>query len=140
MQTFFNACGQACFNPADPAYIDVIAINGFCGPWNDSSGGCRSGASFIYNEAVSVSSAFNNLPVYITNWSRLQSTNPADQVDAINSVDEFFPASGAGVVKRVYWFGARDFGGGSQTSSYLTSVLPDGRTLGEVWRTKCDSI
>ena len=27
---------------------------------------------------------------------------------AINSVDQFFPASG--VVKRVYWFGARDFG------------------------------
>lgn len=138
MKTFFNACGQACFDPADPAYIDVIGVNAFCGPWNDASGGCRSGASFIYDEAVSVSSAFNNLPVYITNWSRLQSTNSADQVDAINSIDQFFPSGG--VVKRVYWFGAKDFGGGSETSSYLTNVLPDGRTLGEVWRAKCDSL
>lgn len=139
MRTFLNACGRACSDPADPAYIDVIAINGFCGPWNGSAG-CRGGASFINNEAVSTSNAFNNRPVYMTNWSRLQTTNPADQVDAINSIDEFFPSSGSGVVKRVYWFGARDFGGGAQTTSYLTNRLPDGRTLGEVWRTKCNNI
>jgi hypothetical protein len=65
MQKFFDACGQACFDKANPAYIDVIAINGFCGPWNGAAG-CSGGASFIYNEAVSVSNAFNNLPVYIT--------------------------------------------------------------------------
>ena len=65
MRTFLNACGRACSDPADPAYIDVIAINGFCGPWNGSAG-CRGGASFINNEAVSTSNAFNNRPVYMT--------------------------------------------------------------------------
>jgi len=138
MQTFFDACGMACFDPTDPAYIDIIAINGFCGPWNEAAGGCRSGAKFIYEEAVSVSRAFGNLPVYITNWSRLQTSDVLDQVDAIDSIDEFFPASG--VVQRVYWFGARDFGGGAGTTSYLNNILQDGRSLGDIWRTKCDSI
>lgn len=137
MQTFFDACGQACLDETDPAYIDVIAVNAFCGPWNGPAG-CRGGARFIYDESMSVSSTFNDLPVYITNWSRLQTSVPLDQVDAIESIDEFFPSSG--VVNRVYWFGARDYGGGAETTGYLTNVLPDGRSLGEVWRTKCDSI
>ena len=129
MITFYNACGDACLDPNDPAYIDVVAINGFCGPWNGDAG-CRGGAKFIYEQAVSVSSASNNLPVYITNWSRLETSDPSDQLDAINSIDEFFPASS--VVKRVYWFGARDYGGGAATTGYLTNVLPDERTLGKV--------
>lgn len=137
MQTFFDACGAACLDPTDPAYIDVIAINGFCGPWNGDAG-CRGGAKFIYDEAASASRAFGNLPVYITNWSRLQTSLPLDQIDAIESIDEFFPSSG--VVGRVYWFGARDYGGGSGTTSYLNNILPDGRSLGEVWRAKCESI
>ena len=87
---------------------------------------------------MSVSSAFGNLPVYITNWSRLQTSDVLDQVDAIDSIDEFFPASG--VVQRVCWFGARDYGGGAGTTSYLNNILQDGRSLGDVWRTKCDSI
>lgn len=69
MRIFFDACGAACFDESDPAYIDVIAVNGFCGPWNGAAG-CRAGASFIYNEAEQASNAFYNLPVYITNWSR----------------------------------------------------------------------
>ncbi|KAL7546402.1 hypothetical protein ACHAWF_009739 [Thalassiosira exigua] len=171
MRTFFDACGAACFDPSDPAYIDIIAINGFCGPWNDAYGGCRGGAAFIYNEVVSASGAFNGLPVYITNWSRLQTSNPfgkkflsihnmisqnhfnslssfslplppspnfLDQVEAVEAIDEFFPVPSS-IVHRVYWFGARDYGGGAQTG-YLTNILPDGSTLGERWRSKCDSV
>jgi len=138
MDSFFDACGSACSEPSNAAYIDIIAVNGFCGPWNGAAG-CRGGAKFLHDEAVSVSSAFNDLPVYVTNWSRLQTSAPLEQVDAIESIDEFFPTSG-GVVDRVYWFGARDYGGGAETTGYLTNVLPDGRSLGEVWRAKCDSI
>lgn len=135
MQVFLSSCGPACSDPTDPAYIDVIAVNAFCGPWNGDAG-CRGGARFIHDESVSVSNASANRPVYITNWSRLQTSSPAEQVDAINSVDEFF--SGSGVIERVYWFGAIDYGGGAQTTGYLTNVLPDGSTLGQLWRTKCD--
>lgn len=138
MHIFFDACGAACFDESDPAYIDVIAVNGFCGPWNGAAG-CRAGASFIYNEAEQASNAFYNLPVYITNWSRLQTSAPADQIDAIEAIDEFFPSSG-GVIDRVYWFGARDYGGGAETTGYLTNSLPDGGTLGELWRMKCAGI
>ena len=140
MRTFMESCGGACYDESDPAYIGIIAINSFCGPWNDNYGGCRAGASFIYDEAVSVSNAFSNIPVYITNWSRLQTSSASEQLDAIDSIDEFFPSSVGGVIERVYWFGATDFGGGSGTTSYLSNVLPDGSTLGDAWKAKCDSI
>lgn len=111
LEDFFDACGSACRDPNDPAYIDVIAINAFCGDFNGSAG-CRGGARFIYNESIKCSNAFDNIPVYITNWSRLQTSNPQDQVDAIDAIDEFFPTSAASnpIVERVYWFGATDFG------------------------------
>jgi len=142
IQAFFDACGSACSDQSDPAYIDVIAINGFCGPWNFEgvgSTGCRGGAEFLYGEAVSTAKAFNTLPVYFTNWSRLQTHSPDDQVNAMEAVDAFFPTPDS-VVKRVYWFGAKDYGGGAETSGYLTNTLSDGRTLGQVWHSKCDSI
>lgn len=140
MREFLASCGSACTDEWDPAYVDVIAINAFCGDFNGPSG-CRGGASFIYNEALATSNAFGNVPVYITNWSRLQTSNPQDQVDAVNAIDAFFPSSAASnpVIERVYWFGATDFGGGS-SNNFLTQVLADGSTLGEVWREKCDSL
>ncbi len=139
MRAFFDACGPSCSDPMDPAYIDVIAINAFCGPWNGEAG-CRGGARYIYNEAVSTSAAFNDRPVYLTNWSRLQTNSPEEQVEAIDCIDEFFFPTAESVVKRVYWFGARDYGGGAETTGYLTNSLSDGRTLGEVWSSKCDSL
>lgn len=139
LQAFLNACGSPCTAPNDPAYIDVIAVNAFCGDFNGPSG-CRGGAAFIYNESVGMSNAFGNLPVYITNWSRLQTSNPQDQVEAIDAIDEFFPStSGNPIVERVYWFGATDFGGGS-SNNFLTNTLNDGSTLGQAWKNKCDSL
>merc|ERR1712224_535236 len=40
LQQFFNACGAPCSDPSNQAYIDVIAINAFCGVFNGSAG-CR---------------------------------------------------------------------------------------------------
>ena len=105
MHQFFNACGSACFDPADPAYVNVVAINGFCGPWNKGSDGCRDGAKWLLQEAQDNSRAFNDIPVYITNWSRLRTVDPSEQLDAINCIDAFFPPSS--VVQRVYWFGPK---------------------------------
>ena len=140
LRDFFTSCGPPCADKSDPAYVDIIAINAFCGDFNGPSG-CRGGAGFIYNEALAASGAFGNLPVYVTNWSRLQTSNPQDQVDAINAIEEFFPNTGPSnpVIERVYWFGATDFGGGS-SNNFLTQVLADGSTLGELWRQKCDSL
>jgi hypothetical protein len=51
VQSFFNACGSACSDVSSPAYIDVIAVNAFAGPWNQpGADGCRDGAAFITNE------------------------------------------------------------------------------------------
>ena len=143
LNDFFNACGSPCYDKNDPAYIDIIAINAFCGDFNGPAG-CRGGAAFIYNEAISASKSFQNIPVYITNWSRLQTNDPQDQVDAVNAIEEFFPADDGTndddyVVQRVYWFGATDFGGDS-SNNFLTTVLADGNTLGELWRNKCKSL
>jgi len=134
---FFQACGEACNNPNDPAYIDVIAVNAFCGDFNGPSR-CRGGAAFIYNESRSMSTSNGNRPVYVTNWSRLGSSDPRAQVEAMDAIDEFFPVPD-GVVERVYWFGATDFGGNSN-NNFLSNTLFDGSTLGEYWTKKCKSL
>lgn len=136
LEEFMNACGSACRDPSNPAFIDVIAINGFCGPWN-GAGGCHAGARFTYHQAEDMSRAFGNIPCYITNWSKLRTHSTGGQVDAIDSIDEFFP-SPSSVVQRVYWFGATDYGGGS-ANNFLTDVA-GGRTLGEIFKNKCDSL
>merc|ERR1712071_338396 len=41
MRIFMDACGNACLDPNDSAYIDVLAINAFCGPWNVGASGCH---------------------------------------------------------------------------------------------------
>jgi hypothetical protein len=146
LDEFLNACGDACTNKDDPAYIDVIAVNAFCGDFNGPSG-CRGGAAFIYNEVTKISRSTTSdniiLPVYITNWSRLGTSNPDDQIDAIDAIDEFFPSSNNdndGVVKRVYWFGATDYGGAS-SNNFLANILSDGKTtLGKYWLDKCESL
>ena len=148
LQEFFVACGPACFDPDDPAYIDIIAINASCsnGDYNGVSwaGQCPSDANFAYNEALATSKAFGNLPVYITSWSRLETWgNPLKQLEAIEAIDAFFPSTNSNnrIVQRVYWLGAtvrNNLSGGS--SNVLTTVLNDGTSLGEHWRSKCDSL
>ena len=56
----------------------------------------------------------------------------------MRAIYQFFPYSSTTVIKRVYWFGAKDYGDGFETSSYLTNTLSDGRTLGELWREICN--
>ena len=136
VQAFFNACGAPCDDPSSPAYVDIIAINAFCGPWNGDD--CSAGVSFIVNEALQAM-GFRDRPVYITNWSYLSSNSTAEQVLAIASVDGFFVEDSP--IERVYWFGAQDFGGGT-TNNHLTSavVLEGGEetTLGALWKAECD--
>jgi hypothetical protein len=136
IDTFFSNCGTACRDPSSPAYVDIVAVNAFCGPWNGPPDYCRGGAAFILQEVEKVFDDYK-LPVYITNWSRLQTSSPDDQVDAIEAVDAFF--AGNSPIERVYWFGATDFGGGS-ANNFLTSELQDGTTLGEIWKEKCDTL
>jgi Glycosyl hydrolase catalytic core len=133
---FFNACGGPCNDPSSDAYIDVIAINAFCGPWNN--GDCHVGAEWVVNQLWESQAATQiTRPVYIINWSYLQTFNPQDQIVAIDAIDSFFVANSP--VERVYWFGALDFGGESG-NNYLTTVTADGETLGQKWRAKCDSL
>jgi len=145
---FYRACGDECRDPNSPAYIDIIAVNAFCGPWNindpsDTEQGCRNGASFVVDEVKKLSSDHEggDLPVYITNWSRLHTSKTADQLAAMDATDEFFKEDSP--VQRVYWFGARDFGGGS-SKNYLTDTIESGaragKSLGEVWNKECNSL
>lgn len=145
---FFQACGNMCRDPNSSAYIDIIAINAFCGPWNidDQSNpqqGCRNGVSYIVNEIKKLSSSNEggNLPVYITNWSRLHVSKATDQLAAMDATDAFFMEGSP--VQRVYWFGAEDYGGGSSKNLLTDSIksgIHAGKTLGEVWNKKCKSL
>lgn len=133
---FFSGCGPACREPNSPAFIDIVAVNAFCGPWNGSPSYCRGGADFIVDEVRKVYDTYD-LPVYVTNWSRLETTSTNDQVNAIDAIDAFFVLGSP--IERVYWFGATDYGGGS-ANNFFTDTVGDGRTLGQVWKEKCDTL
>ena len=138
VRAFFEACGAPCVDPTSPAYIDIIAINSFCGPWN--GGNCDAAVAFIVGEIGKVVEDWD-VPVYITNWSYLSSDSVQDQVVALESIDGFFVDGSP--VERVYWFGAQDFGGGT-TNNFLTNTVTgsDGEvtTLGALWKAKCDGL
>jgi hypothetical protein len=137
LNAFYEACGAPCSDKSDAAYIDVNAVNGFCGEWNHD--GCGEGARFIVSEA---GKAANQRPVYVTNWSYIgPSTTIEDQVQAIQGISGFFEAQSP--VERVYWFGAQDDGGGSgEGVTYLTNEVPGGggQTMGDVWAETCRTL
>eukprot|EP00536_Pseudo-nitzschia_multiseries_P007855 jgi/Psemu1/196558/e_gw1.189.22.1 len=140
LRDFFTSCGSACIDKNNPAHVDVIAIDAFCGGFSETFG-CRDEAALIYDAAVEASGAFGDLPVYITSWSRLKTSRPWDQLEAIYAIDKFFNSSATSdpVVERVYWFGATNLDESSSNNS-LSEVLIDGSTLGEHLRKKCDTL
>jgi hypothetical protein len=136
LNEFYDACGPACRNPGSPAYINVNAVNAFVGPWNTAGvEGCRDAATFITNEVKAYNS--DGLPWYITNWSRLGTTNIDDQAYAMEVIHLFF--GGGSPIERIYWFGATDYGGGS-SNNFLTQFTASGQTLGQVWKANCDTL
>lgn len=143
INAFFDACGPACFDVDDPAYIDIIAINAFCGDFNGPAG-CRGGAEFITKEATQLYQQYS-LPIYITNWSKLGTSHPDDQLEAMDAIDEFFipqkddTNQDGGIIERVFWFGATDYGGGS-SNNFLTTEISNGATLGDYWYDKCNTL
>jgi len=142
LSAFWQSCGPACSDPSSPAYIDVVAVNAFCGSWNLPSGtteGCRGGAAFVVSSLPST--LRGGRPVYVTNWSYLGSSTAAEQLAALDAIDALFaPLS---PVERVYWFGARDYGGGT-SNNLLTDAVTSGEragtTLGELWAAKCAAL
>jgi hypothetical protein len=132
---FFNACGMPCRDSKNPAYIDVVSVNAFAGNWNRAGlEGCLDAATFVRNEVQKLT---YGIPVFITNWSRLFTTSVQDQADCMKATGAYF--SPGSPVKRVYWFGATDYGGVSSNNK-LTNVLPDGKTLGQLWQATCDAL
>merc|ERR1711983_749909 len=107
---FFRACGPGCTDPNSPAYINVIAVISACRP----------------SDTVN--------PLNPMQGCR----NAADQLAAIDVIDEFFTRGSR--VERVYWYGAIDNGIGSEFN-YLTNTIMSGartgQTLGQVWKAVC---
>lgn len=132
---FYAACGSACRDPTGPAYINVHAVNAFVGPWNQAGiAGCRDAAIFMTNEVQKFS---DGLPWYITNWSRLGTSNIDEEADAMRVLAQFFVTGSP--IQRIYWFGATDYGGGS-SNNFLTQRTASGQTLGQIWKSNCDAI
>jgi len=148
VRDFYASCGDGCGDPDSVQYIDVIAVNAFCGPWNierdprNPQKGCRNAAAFIVDEIRKIApGAGGDLPVYITYWSRLYSITVLDQVPAILAMDEFFRKGSP--VERVYWFGGNDFRERA-FKNHLTDTLTIGpwkdMTLGKLWEKKCQAL
>jgi hypothetical protein len=138
LKAFYAACGQGCNDPASPAYIHINAVNAFAGPWNRAGlEGCRDAASYITGELTQIVASGDSRPWYVTNWSRLGTSNITAQVEAMEALPLFFVRGSP--IQRVYWFGATDYGGGS-SNNFLTTVVANGETLGNIWKAKCDAI
>ena len=137
LNQFYVACGAPCRDRNSPAYININAVNVFVGPWNVAGiQGCRDAAIYMVNE-IKAYYPTDNLPWYITNWSRLGTYNISDQMDAMDVVQLFFQSGSP--IQRIYWFGATDYGGNSG-NNFLTQPTLDGRTLGQIWKSKCDTL
>ena len=135
LDTFYAACGPGCRDPSSSAYINVNAVNAFVGPWNKAGiEGCRDAASFMTGELKAYP---DGLPWFITNWSRLGTSNIDEQADAMKVLNLFFAAGSR--IQRIYWFGATDYGGAS-SNNFLTKVTSSGLTLGQVWKANCDAL
>jgi len=134
LNAFYAGCGAPCSDKNDAAYININAINCFCGTWNN--GDCRAGAEFCVREAEAAS---QKRMIYVTNWSFLGETATVEQnIRAMEGTSGFFTSKS---VKRVYWFGARDVGGGSAEKVHeLTNKGPKGQTLGEYWARICSKL
>jgi hypothetical protein len=136
LNAFYRGCGASCSEESDAAYIDINAINAFCGSWNN--GNCAAGANYVVGVAEK---ATEQRPVYITNWGYIGLDATVElEVEAMKGTIGFFMS---GTVERAYWFGARDIGGGSGESvTYLTNTIPgeNGKTMGEFWEETCSSL
>lgn len=141
LEEFWAVCGDACHDPSSPAYIDIVAVNPFCGAWNEPIGtaeGCRGGAEFVVDQ---LRDYLRGRPIHVTNWGYLGGDTTEAQLAAMDATDAFFAADSP--VERVYWFGARDYGGGT-TRNFLSDVVESGEragsTLGELWAERCSSL
>eukprot|EP00746_Dinoflagellata_sp_MGD_P053509 gnl/MRDRNA2_/MRDRNA2_235367_c0_seq1.p1 gnl/MRDRNA2_/MRDRNA2_235367_c0~~gnl/MRDRNA2_/MRDRNA2_235367_c0_seq1.p1 ORF type:complete len:394 (-),score=44.89 gnl/MRDRNA2_/MRDRNA2_235367_c0_seq1:63-1202(-) len=139
LDEFFNACGNACLTRSNAAFIDIIAINPFCGTWNfegspqvpidpsdaslDWKSGCSTGAAWILEQLNMLSNTkYANLKVHLVNWGVLGAKEAADQLGAIFTTAEYFARGSP--VERVYYFGATDYGGGT-TNNFLSNILSE---------------
>mgnify|MGYP001304365739 CR=1 FL=1 len=130
-------------------YIDVIAVNTFCvkpeSPNSYNEATCPSGVKFILDELNNLSNNLKSKPIYITNWSYLgPDATPDKQVAAMEAARNFFDKDNYPDIniERVYWFGAKDYGGGTQNNNnFLTKSVPSlNKKLGEIWNNICSTI
>ena len=148
VDTFFKECGSHCTDQNSTAYIDIVAVNAFCGPWNmkkrkhptkaQALQGCEDGAKYIVNELKSLKQLRGGaVPVWITNWGRLAVSTADDQEAAIGAIPSFFGKESP--VERVYYFTATDYGGHT-TNNFLVNSTSSGKTLGAILDDTCKNI
>jgi len=157
IKEFFEACGTPCLDKSSTSYIDVLALNVFCGKWNNEGNQpeeqhCRGGISWFWGwdpnalfrplKRMQNGQQWLDRPLYITNWSRIdtEELQPDDQLAALDATDEFFKMSSPSVEK-VFWFGATNYmkepGGESvvvKSGNRMSDILSSGRTIGQHWK------
>eukprot|EP00928_Gymnodinium_smaydae_P069063 TRINITY_DN5243_c0_g1_i6.p1 TRINITY_DN5243_c0_g1~~TRINITY_DN5243_c0_g1_i6.p1 ORF type:complete len:253 (-),score=14.53 TRINITY_DN5243_c0_g1_i6:17-682(-) len=131
-RTFFNGC-RACSDPNSNMYIDILGFNAWLGSW----GQIRGQADWIKGNARELKRSYNNRPVFLINFAYLGGQTANDQKKAI--IDSgIFDGKSTGI-DAVYYFSARDFGGGTRNNE-LKARLSDGRTIGKLFVSKCNSV
>merc|ERR1719326_1424436 len=130
-----NAC-SGCLTYGSNTKIDGFASNVFVGSWN--GGNLAGGVDWSVNQFKPISSKYNNMPFYVTNWGYLGTSSANDQVSAMRVTSSFF-TYGSPVVK-VFYFAAKDYGGNTYNNGFDVYASSAGGTLGQAWEQTCSGL
>jgi len=128
VRDFFRQC-PSCSDKSSVFYIDVIAWNAWIGSWSADEVGQ---AKWIIDQSRQMGTEHGNRKVWLSNFGYLGGRSAQKQIDVIENSGIFDASSG---IDSVYYFGAKDFGGGTDSNQLTASA--GGVSIGQALVAKC---
>jgi len=128
MDQFFSAC-PACSQHGSNQYIDVLAWNAWIGNWGKPA----DEANYIQQQSANMKSKYGNRQVWLGNFGYLGSDATGQkEIDAINVMNSMRSS-----VSSIYYFAAKDYGGGIPDGVNALTNNVGGRTIGQQFMAVC---
>lgn len=128
MDQFFAAC-PACSQQGSDQYIDVLVWNAWIGSWGTPS----AEADFIRQQSATMRSKYGNRQVWLGNFGYIGSDATGQkEMDAINTMNSMRSS-----VDSIYYFAAKDYGGGIPDGVNLLTNNVGGTTIGQQLMAVC---
>lgn len=128
---FFEKC-PGCDDPKSEQYIDIIAWNAWIGNWNPSM---KSGGDWVQDQAVEMKAKYDSRPVWLGNYGYIGDDATAEkQIQVIWESGVFDEDSS---IDSVYYFAAKDVGGGIPDGTNVLEAEVGSSTIGMELLKKC---